>query len=212
MMRGGGSHGLALQAATSVQIACAGIVFIACRPFERHRKRPQPAPRRASAGGRSSPRRCSVGRNGRGFAGTGGNQWEFNNLPAGAASTGALLGPTLAAGYQWNGYANTSARTVMASDSPGAFFDNAIIGSNYIGFRFLSGTDLLYGWAELILSTTGGGTVTVNRWAYNDTPDGSIEVGQTQDAPTPAPAPSTLVLLAAGAFGVRRWRARRAAA
>ena len=67
-----------------------------------------------------------------------------------------------------------------------------------------------YGWAELIWSTTGGGTVTVNRWAYNDTPNGSIEVGQTQD--NPVPAPSTLALLAAGAFGIRRWRARRAAA
>jgi hypothetical protein len=78
-------------------------------------------------------------------------------------------------------------------------------------FRFFSGTDTLYGWAELILSTTGGGTVTVNRWAYNDEADGSVKVGQTSD-PTPAPAPSTLALLAAGAFGVSRWRARRAAA
>jgi hypothetical protein len=69
---------------------------------------------------------------------------------------------------------------------------------------------MLYGWAELILSTTGGGTVTVERWAYNDTPDGSIKVGQTED--TPVPDPSTLALLAAGAVGVRRWRARRAAA
>jgi hypothetical protein len=52
--------------------------------------------------------------------------------------------------------------------------------------------------------------VTVERWAYNHTPDGSINVGQTED--TPVPTPSTLALLAAGAFGLRRWRARRAAA
>lgn len=39
------------------------------------------------------------GRNGRGFAATGSGSRVFNNLPAGAASTGALLGPTLSAGY-----------------------------------------------------------------------------------------------------------------
>ena len=70
---------------------------------------------------------------------------------------------------------------------------------------------MLYGWAELILSTANNGTVTVNRWAYNDTPNGGIEIGQTQDD-TPVPAPGTLALLAAGAFGLRRWRAQRAAA
>ncbi|WP_295885995.1 PEP-CTERM sorting domain-containing protein [uncultured Thiohalocapsa sp.] len=55
--------------------------------------------------------------------------------------------------------------------------------------------------------------MTVSRWAYNDAADGSIEVGQTSDpTPVPVPTPSTLALLAAGAFGVRRWRAQRAAA
>lgn len=100
----------------------------------------------------------------------------------------------------------------MYNSNPGGTFglQGATLGSNYIGFRFQSGSDMLYGWAELIVSTTGGGTVTVNRWAYNDTPDGGIEVGQTQD--NPVPATGTLALLAAGAFGLRRWRARRAAA
>jgi hypothetical protein len=57
----------------------------------------------------------------------------------------------------------------MAGSALSSEFNNGVIGSNYIGFRFLSGSDVLYGWAESILSTTGGGTVTVNRWAYNDT-------------------------------------------
>ena len=145
------------------------------------------------------------GRNGRGLVGLGGAGDDFNALAAGFA-----LGPTLAATYSWLGNGNFGGRTVMTNSSVGPDFNNGAIGSNFIGFRFLSGTDLFYGWAELILSTTGGGTVTVNRWAYNDTPDGGIEVGQTQD--TPVPAPSTLALLAAGAFGLRRWRAQRAAA
>jgi hypothetical protein len=145
--------------------------------------------------------------NGRGLVATTSTNGYFNNL-----RTGVDVGPILSGSYVWNTY--TDNRTIMLSSSAGGSggLQNGSIGSNFIGFRFLSGTDMLYGWAELILSTTGGGTVTVNRWAYNDTPDGSIEVGQTQDAPTPAPAPSTLALLAAGAFGVRRWRARRAAA
>ena len=145
--------------------------------------------------------------NGRGLAATvGATSVSFENLAPGFA-----LSPNLAASYIWNRYSDRN-RTLMASSAPGGTYglQNATLGSNYIGFRFLSGTDMLYGWAELILSTTGGGTVTVNRWAYNDTPDGGIEVGQTQD--TPVPAPTTLALLAAGAFGIRRWRARRAAA
>jgi len=89
-------------------------------------------------------------------------------------------------------------------------FGNGVIGSNFIGFRFLSGADLFYGWAELQVASQ---SVTVSRWAYNDAADGSIEVGQTSDpTPVPVPTPSTLALLAAGAFGVRRWRAQRAAA
>jgi hypothetical protein len=62
--------------------------------------------------------------------------------------------------------------------------------------------------AEPTLSTTGDGTVTVERWDYTDTPDGSTKVDDTGQVPT-VPAPPTLALLAAGAFGLRRWRASR---
>jgi hypothetical protein len=67
----------------------------------------------------------------------------------------------------------------------------------------------------------GGADPLKQRWrhrhreplAYEDTADYGIMVGQTSGdhCPTDAPAPSTLALLAAGAFGIRRWRARRAA-
>jgi hypothetical protein len=66
-----------------------------------------------------------------------------------------------------------------AGVAPGSEFGGGAFGSKDFGSRFLSGIDTLYGWAELTLATTGGGTVTVNRWAYNDTPGDSIKVGQT---------------------------------
>jgi hypothetical protein len=143
-------------------------------------------------------------RNGRGLVATTATGGYFNNL-----QNGADVGPTLSGSYVWRA-ASTYNRTIMfGSDAGGkAGLQNAVLGSNYIGFRFLSGSDMLYGWAELILSTTGGGTVTVERWAYNDTPDGTIKVGDTGQVPTPP----TLALLAAGAFGLRRWRQQRAAA
>jgi hypothetical protein len=152
----------------------------------------------------------SGGRNGAGVVATTTSANQLNNL-----DSGIPVGPTLTGGYVWNPSGNAF-RTLMYGSVAGgtSSFElglrGAVLGSNFIGFRFLSGTDTLYGWAELILSTTGGGTVTVNRWAYNDTPNGGIEVGQTQD--NPVPAPGTLALLAAGAFGLRRWRAQRAAA
>lgn len=141
------------------------------------------------------------GANGRGLiADAAGTRTEsFRNL-----AEGVEVGPTLAAAYTWKGNGDLATRTLMDGASVGDDFDQGIIGSNFIGFRFLSGAAMHYGWAEVILSTDDGGTVTVNRWAYNDSPDGSVNVGQ-------APAPSTLALLAAGAFGIRRWRARRAA-
>lgn len=142
----------------------------------------------------------SAGLNARGMVGNGlGDNFR-------ALNAGFVVGPTLAA-YNW-GNPGQSARTVMTSSGVGGDFNPGSMGSNFIGFRFLSGANTLYAWAEITLATTGGGTVTVNRWAYNDTANGGIKVGDTGQVP----APPTLALLAAGAFGLRRWRARRAAA
>ena len=74
------------------------------------------------------------------------------------------------------------------------------------------GADTFYGWANINIDTaTDGGTVTITEWAYNNTPNGSILVGQTEDeevATTPEPS-SSLALLAFGAAGVYRWRKNR---
>ncbi len=143
----------------------------------------------------------SQGRNARGMVATGGK--KFNNLAAGLA-----VGPTLTNPYAWAGNGDRARIEITSSGTIGSQFGNGVRNSNnFIGFRFVSGSDTLYGWGEIYVEAR---SVTINRWAYNDTPNGSIEVGDTgtQDVP----APPTLALLAAGAFGIRRWRARRAAA
>ncbi len=134
------------------------------------------------------------GRNGRGFVGPTAGGDDFSNM-----GSGKRVAPLLTGGYQW-GASGINYRSILKNYNVASEFKRGQIGSNFVGFRFLSGTDMLYGWAALTLTSS---SVTIERWAYNDTPDGSIEVG--------VPAPPTLVLLAAGLYGVRRWRRSRPA-
>lgn len=78
--------------------------------------------------------------------------------------------------------------------------------STYLGFKFTSnntsGTTPLYGWAE-ITPSSGTGVGTLVRFAY-----------ETSGAPIAAgavPEPSSLSMLALGAFGLTQLRRRRAA-
>lgn len=81
----------------------------------------------------------------------------------------------------------------------------------YIGFSLLLGGQTHYGWANLSWSTSGlnGVSLTLNSWAYNDTPNESAPV-------TPVPEPATAALglagLALGAAGLCRWRKQKQAA
>ena len=142
---------------------------------------------------------------------------SFVNLGA-----GFVVGPTLAAGYNMGG--RTNDRTMLklfVSTPPPAIQNNAKNFTNgvngYFGFKFTDAglANAYYGWAELNLTGSGySGTMTINRWAYNNVAGQSIKVGQTAgDNPSNVPEPDTLslTLLGLGAGGVRAWRKRKLA-
>ena len=78
--------------------------------------------------------------------------------------------------------------------------------TSYVGFQFNpSGSLTLYGWAEVTFTTANQGSITVHRWAYDDS-GAAIQVGATSAVPEPAAAATGLGLLALGAAGLRRSR------
>jgi hypothetical protein len=83
-------------------------------------------------------------------------------------------------------------------------------GDNFFGFRFLSGGNLLYGVGVINFDLTNG-IVTIDRWAYNDTPGGFVHVEAIGGNTVPEPSTASLALLGLGAGGVRAWRSRKKA-
>ena len=78
--------------------------------------------------------------------------------------------------------------------------------TGYFGFKFTSNGNTHYGWAEMTLSS-GSLQATINEAWYNDTPDGSVTVGNA--VPEPAEVGLGLGVLALGAAGLRRMRQHR---
>jgi hypothetical protein len=178
----------------------------------------------------------SNGLGGRGLVKEGGGNADFRRLAAGFA-----VGPTLASGYSFSppgldfrqivedrssSSATKSTLLPTASAMYGRLsaeiysdhFQNGAFGNNFIGFRFDISGAMHYGWAELFVDDGSGGgnrgDVTITRWAYENTADCGIAVGQTSgdNCTTDIPNPGTLALLAAGAAGLRRWRGKAQAA
>jgi hypothetical protein len=162
----------------------------------------------------------------------------YINFVTGATATanfaGADFNPynngTTLAFFGTGGTVNGTLSTATATNSPtlrlnmgdligaaGAYVTGQSVGSaftsggqGYVGVRFVNealGGITNFGW--VLLSTTSGSSgfpVTVVSWAYENS-GGSIAAGAI-------PEPSTTALLgvmAAGAFGVRQWRRRKAA-
>jgi hypothetical protein len=78
-------------------------------------------------------------------------------------------------------------------------------GTQYIGFEFgpTGGSNPQFGWAEVTLAA---GSATIDRWAYESSPNVPIQAGQV---PEPADAAFGLGLLALGAAGVSAYKRRR---
>lgn len=78
----------------------------------------------------------------------------------------------------------------------------------YVGYRFESGADYLYGYAQVTADYDDGDNLTqlrLTRWAYEDTPNTGITIGVV-------PEPGMLWLLLVGAIGLalrRFFRSRR---
>ena len=125
------------------------------------------------------------------------------------------VGPTLANGYLW-GYGSVSgshrsAMNTWFSFNPGGptyfigynFYYGFNTGDNFIGFRFVDGSDELhYGWANMNFDTDNG-VVSITEWAYETEADTAIHI------PIPLPGAHALGLLGLGAAGLMKWRQRR---
>lgn len=117
--------------------------------------------------------------------------------------------------YFW-GAASSNSRTPLHSTTNSLHrHDEFIAGDQYLGFRFTDGVNLFYGWSKWTVDMSSE-TVTISEWAYNDTADGAICVGETSGpggvgCAVPEPGTLSLALLGAGAGGLRAWRKRRQA-
>ena len=75
--------------------------------------------------------------------------------------------------------------------------------TGFVGLRFVIGSDIHYGWANL--SVLGGYLVELNELGYESNPNTVAHVGSAAGVPDHG---STLILLAMGATGVIAFRAR----
>lgn len=115
------------------------------------------------------------------------------------------FGSMILPGMNYTGGENTSTGHTAAVATPNKF----TLGTpGYIGFEFkpTSGGSTYYGWAQVLFSNTGSGSVI--DWAYNNLAGEGIVTGQLIAAPEPARA----VLILMGMLGHTQRRRRHVAA
>jgi|GEM_PF-1057535 len=96
----------------------------------------------------------------------------------------------------------TAVRGAMTSNGVG-LNGWPVPGTGYVGLKFVDGTAVNYGWAEVTLNAKGPSqTLTVDRFGVEMTPGVGITAGAI-------PEPSTLVFLLAGATGLYYIRNRK---
>ncbi len=121
------------------------------------------------------------------------SQADLINLATGATVNSGMFAASIYSIHSYNVFKNAT-----------GFPDG---GRGHIGFQFNpSGSLVLYGWAEVILTPGAGdsGTFEIVQWAYESSGGGiTVRAGAV---PEPASAASGLGLLALGAAGLRRSR------
>ncbi|ABI57255.1 PEP-CTERM sorting domain-containing protein [Alkalilimnicola ehrlichii MLHE-1] len=114
---------------------------------------------------------------------TGGNSIHYPGSSVGQLPEGALVDDAL----DWlNSDSQLRARTSHWPDGS----------SGYVGLLSLIDDQSYYGWMEVSIQDEGD-FITVHQWAFNDSPDASLQTGDI--GTTAIPEPSSLLLFAGGA-------------
>ena len=155
---------------------------------------------------------------------SGGNTFNrFANLYHGGHSTQFLNphNPRIAAGKTWNQVLNSTATYARLADRVwgGHSTTHGLPAGTgfYELFRFNSGGQTEYGWAEYNVTmsevnsslASNGPNITLVQYAWQTTPDTPLGAGVTGVATVPEPAPfaeTALGILVLGAAALRRWR------
>ncbi len=127
-------------------------------------------------------------------------------------ASGITVGATLATGYKFHAGAQNNNTITSSSAVEVAGWNIGDVG--FFGFKFTNVSGTHYGWGELdIFGDTDASGFSILRAYYENEADVAIVVGDEGSTATPEPASTipAIVLLAAGAAGVRAWRRRKAA-
>jgi hypothetical protein len=138
----------------------------------------------------------------------------------GKLNTGFNVGGSLATGYKF--FSSSQNIKITSSGNVNGRIGAqgwAIGNTGYFGFKFSNGSNVHYGWGQMsITGTPVGQGYTLTEAYYNDTPDASIQVGDTGGSPSsvpeidPASAGSVLSLVMGSLAMLERRRLRRAKA
>jgi len=136
-----------------------------------------------------------------GIDGTSGLEFGREQGTSGASpqafSFGVSIGGSTLTTWSFNGYYTYFKNNFRESEAFGA--------NTYMAMRSKVGADYYYGWIEVTWDPTLDQFQLISA-AYEDTPNTTIQAGDTGAAPVPEPASSAVVALLMGGAALRKWR------